>query len=117
MAQSITLTATSSTVVTSPSAMVLDPTKRSTTVMLTTVYGSTNATVQVEYSLDDPTIPGGPASTWALLSSATAMASSQANGLSWTVLSPIGQVRVNSTSLSSAPYSVYTLKALQSITA
>lgn len=117
MAQSITLTATSSLVVTTPSAMVLDPTKRSTTAVLTSVFGSTGSTVQVEFSLDDPSIPGGPASTWALLSSAGAMASSQVNGLSWTVLSPIAQLRINSTSLSSAPYTVFTLKALQSVTA
>lgn len=118
MAQSISITASSvATTAVTPGALVLDPTKRSTTVMLTTVIGSSNATVQVEYSLDDPTIPGGPATTWALLSSATAIPSSQSNGLSWTVLSPIAQVRVNSTSGSSGTVPVFTLKALQAITA
>jgi hypothetical protein len=119
MAQSVSITA--STIVTgavTPGVLVLDPTKRSTTVLLTTVIGSSNATVQVEYSLDDPTIPGGPVTTWALLSSATAIASSNSNGLSWTVLSPIAQVRVNSTSGSTGTtVPTFTLKALQSITA
>ncbi len=118
MARSVSVTA--STIVTgaaTPGYIALDPAMRSTNLMLTTVIGSSNATVQVEYSLDDPSIPGGATATWALLSSATAMASSQTNGLSWTVLSPIAQVRINSTTGSTGTAPVFTLKALQSVTA
>jgi len=107
--------------------IVLDPVPKSTTIMLSaTVNGTSNATVQVEYSLDDPSALNAPATTWSLLSSATALpssnigsaASSSPNGLSWTVLSPIGQVRVVSTGGSSGGVgNVYTLKALQSVTA
>ena len=118
MAQSVTVTGSSATgVAATTGVIVLNPVSKSTSLMLTTVIGATLQTVQVEYSLDDPTQLGGPTATWALLSSATGIASSQSNGLSWTVLSPIGQVRINSTSGSTGTASVYTLKALQSVTA
>ena len=112
MALSATLSSSAGT-----SVIVLNPAAKSTTVMLSMgTVGSTGA-VQVDFSLDDPTIPGGPASTWALLSSAAAMLSSNitAAGLVWTVLSPIGQVRINSTANNTS--NTFTLKALQSITA
>ncbi len=120
MAQTVTLsgsTTAAGAAATTPT-IVLNPVSKSTTITLNTVFASTTAgTIRVEYSLDDPTIPGGPATTWALLSSAAAITSSLSDGLSWTVLSPIGQVRLNSTGGSTAGVSVYTLKALQSVTA
>src|SRR5678815_4258243 len=101
MAQSVSVATSTSAAVTAQ--LVLNPLMRSTTVILTgTGATSSNSTVQLETSLTDPSaIPlGGPAATWALLSSATGMASSAvaASGLIYTVLSPIGAVRINSTS-------------------
>ena len=66
--------------------------------------------------LDDPTIPGGPTATWTLLSSGTAIPSSNLTaGLLYTVLTPIAAVRINSTAQIAG--STFTLKALQSVTA
>ena len=100
--------------------LAVNPVARSTTVILSAaVTSSTAGTGYVEYSLDDPSIPGGPAMTWALLSSATALLSSviSAAPYSWTILSPIGALRVNSTGGSTGGVTVFTMKALQSITA
>jgi len=104
----------------SSGVLALNPVAKTTTVMLSaTVVSTTAGTVYVEYSLDDPSIPGGPTATWALLSSVTALVSSvvAAAPYSWTVLSPIAAVRINSTGGSTGGVSVYTLKALQSVTA
>lgn len=120
MAQSITVTGGTAAATAVTGAIALDPTKRSTTVMLSaTALSTTAGAVSVEFSLDDPSIPGGPTATWALLSSAVGIASSlvAATPLSWTVLSPIAQVRVNSTTGSTGAGVTFVLKALQSITA
>lgn len=108
MAQSVTLSSVGT------AAMVLNPLAKSTTVQLTV---PSSGVCQIEVSLDDPSIPGGPTSTWTLLSSATAMPSSTvgAAGLLYTVLSPVGQVRLNSTAVITG--GTFTLKALQSVTA
>lgn len=109
MAQSITLSSLGT------AAMVLNPVSRSTTVMLTVTGGTSLSVVTVEMSLDDPTIPGGPTTTWSPLSSGAAMLSSAlTSGLVYTVLSPIGQVRINSSLNTST---VYTLKTLQAVSA
>jgi hypothetical protein len=108
MALSATLSSTNGT-----AAITLNPLAKSTTVMLTGLTAATSGAVQIDMSLDDPTIPGGPTTTWAVLSSGAAMLSSNVTSLVYTVLSPIGQVRVNS----SANNNTWTLKALQSITA
>lgn len=107
--------------------IVLNPVAKSTTVILSvlTSASTTQGLVSVEYSLDDPTITPTPTTVWSLLSSAAAIASSVIAGgspatgsLSWTVLSPIAQVRINSTAGSTGVGPpTYTLKALQSITA
>ena len=112
MAQSVSLSSVGT------ATIVLNPVAKSTTVLLTTTVGSSLSTIQVDFSLDDPTIPGGPTTTWALLSSAATMSTSlmSANPLSYTVLSPIGQVRLNSTA-NAGSSAVFTLKALQSVTA
>lgn len=121
MAQSLTVTGSTSATGAASGTMVLNPVSKSTTVILTATTNSTTAgTVNVDYSVDDPTILGGPTTTWALLSSAAAITSSQVEitPLSWTVLSPIGQLRIRSTSGSTGTGpAVYTLKALQSVTA
>ncbi len=109
MAQSVSLSTTGT------ATMFLNPVAKSTTVLLSASIQSSVSVVQVELSLDDPTIPGGPSATWALLSSATAMSSFSA-GLVYTVLSPIGGLRLNSTSMAGSS-TTYTLKALQSVTA
>lgn len=106
MAQSVTLSSAGT------AAMVLNPVLKSTTVVLTPATAGSTGAVQVDFSLDDPTIPGGPTTTWALLSSGAAMLSSNVTNLTYTVLSPIGQVRINS----SANNTTWTLKALQSVT-
>lgn len=120
MAQSITVTGGTAAAITSSGTIVLNPVARSTTVMLSaTVTSTTAGAARVDFSLDDPTIPGGPTATWVQLSSAAINSSLiAATPLAWTVLSPIGMVRVVSTtgSTGSAPDS-FVLKALQSITA
>ncbi len=118
MAQTLTVSASTGATVASVGAMVLNPVSKSTTVLLTATAGSSSYAL-VEYSLDDPTLLGGPAATWAPLSSATLSSSVIAAApMSWTVLSPIGQLRINSTTGStSATVATYTIKALQSVTA
>lgn len=110
MAQSVTLSSAGT------ATIMLNPVAKSTTVMLTQTLGSSQAVVQLDLTLDDPTAPGGPTLTWALLSSAAAMGSSLTGaGLVYTMLSPIGGVRINSSTLAGG--AVFTLKALQSVTA
>ena len=108
MAQSVTLSSAGT------AAMVLNPVSKSTTVLLS---AASSGTVSVEMSLDDPTIPGGPTATWAVISSAAQMNSSNitTGALVYTVLSPIAQVRLNCSSNAGA--GTFTLKALQSISA
>lgn len=109
MAQSVTLSSVGT------ATIVLNPVSKSTTVICSVSVQSSLSVVQVEMSLDDPTILSGPTATWALLSSATAM-SSFSGGLAYTVLSPIAQVRLNSSTVT-ASSAIWTLKALQSVTA
>jgi|SRR5712671_332461 len=107
MAQSVTLSSAGT------ATMILNPVSKSTTVILT---NPASGTASIELTLDDPTIVGGPSLTWALLSSAAQMISSNATGsVVYTVLSPIGGVRINCSS--NAGGGLFTLKALQSITA
>lgn len=118
MAQSVTIL--TSTTPPSPGVIVLNPVAKSTTVTLTstTAAGSSNATVQIEMSLDDPSALGFTSATWTMLSSGTAMTASAAvSGLTYTVLSPIAQVRVNSTAGSTTTSYSFKLTALQSVTA
>ena len=120
MAQSITVTGGTAAANAVTGVIVLNPVAKSTTVQLSaTALSTTAGTVQVEMSLDDPSQFGGPTTTWSLLSSATAIASSlvAATPLTYTVLSPIGQVRINSTTGSTGAGVTYVLKALQSVTA
>ena len=112
MAQSVTLSSVGT------ATMFLNPVAKSTTVLLSASLASTIGVVQIEVSLDDPTILGGPSATWALLSSATAMVGTATVALSalYTVLGPVGGVRLNSSTVTTSS-ATFTLKALQSVTA
>lgn len=112
MAQSITYNSSAG----AGTAIVLNPVARTTMVMANVNTTTSTGVYQIEVSLDDPTIVGGPTATWALLSSASAMTSSQATSLIYTVLTPIAQVRINSTAFDKTQTGI-TLKALQSVTA
>jgi len=93
--------------------IALNPVAKSTTFLLT---AATSGAVQLDMSLDDPSAFNAATTTWALLSSAASINSSNlANGLIYTVLSPVGMVRINSTALVAG--GSYTLKVLQSVTA
>ena|SRR5215469_2936908 len=109
MAQSVTLSSAGT------ATMVLNPVAKATTVILTVTSGSSNATVQIEGSVADPTQPGGPSAIWGTISSGTAMLSSQITSLVYTVASPICQLRINSTLLSSQ--ASFAMQALQAVTA
>src|SRR5215475_12883180 len=107
MAQSVTLSSSTGTAV-----LALNPVAKSTTVLFTVGTSGSTGAVQIDMSVDDPSIPGGPTTTWALLSSGAAMLSSNiTQGLVYTVLSPVGQVRINSTANNTT--NTFTLKALQ----
>ncbi len=100
--------------------IILNPVSKSTFVQLTASASTTiNALIQV--TLDDPTITPSPTLSWSALSSAIAQSTATgelANGLTYTVLTPIGGLRLSSTTfLSSVGGAVLTLKALQSVTA
>ena len=111
MAQSVTLSSVGT------ATMVLNPLAKSTTVLLSqATTGSSVSLVSIEMSLDDPTISGGPTATWAVLSSGANMSSSTDLALVYTVLSPVGMVRLKSSTLVASSGS-WTLKALQSVTA
>jgi hypothetical protein len=94
--------------------IILDPVRSTTSVQVTLSSASSGA-FQVEVSLDDPSLVGGPTATWSPLSSGLGMVSSNVvgNGLLYTVLSPLGGVRINS----SSNVGTITLKAHQSVTA
>jgi 6-phosphogluconolactonase (cycloisomerase 2 family) len=111
MAQSVTFNSSTGT-----AAMVLNPVAKTTTVIATVNTATSTGVYQIEMSLDDPSIFGGPTATWVLLSSGTAMTSSQATSLVYSVLSPVAQVRINSTAFDKGQTGI-TLKALQSVTA
>lgn len=93
-------------------AIVLDPVKRTTTVQVTATSAS-SATLFVQYSLDDPTVTPAPTMTWANLSSAIASSAAGDVGQLYSVLSPLGALRISSSTFTSG---TQTLKALQAIT-
>lgn len=109
MTQSITLSSVGT------ATLVLNPVAKATTVMVSASVQSSLSTVTVEMSLDDPSAPGAATTTWVALSSATAM-SSFSGGYVYSVLSPMAQVRLNSTAMT-ASSATFTLKALQAVTA
>lgn len=110
MAQAVTLSSVGT------ASMVLNPVSKSTTVLISASVASSLTTCVVEMSLDDPTIPGGPTATWAVLSSAILGTSAVVAAATYTILSPVGMVRINSTTVT-ASSATWTLKALQSVQA
>src|SRR5512143_108410 len=112
MAQSVTLSSAGFS-----AGLTLNPVSKATTLQLT-VSSSAVATFDLWLTLDDPTTTPAPTMAWSLLSSAAAITSSNnlfGIGYVLTVLAPIGGVRIGS-STNAAP-TVFTLKALQSVTA
>jgi len=118
MAQSVTITVSTAATTQTLGTLILNPVAKSTTVLWTATSGS-SAYALLEMSLDDPSLFGGPSATWAPLSSATISSSNvAATPLTYTVLSPVGGVRINSTTGSTgATAATFTLKALQAVTA
>lgn len=92
--------------------IILDPVKRTTTVQVTATAAS-SATLFVQYTLDDPTITPAPTITWSNLSSAIASSAAGDVGQIYSVLSPLGGLRLSSSTYTSG---TQTLKALQSPT-
>lgn len=96
-------------------AIILDPVKKATTIQLTATSGS-SGTNFIQYTLDDPTAQPTPTVTWANLSSAiasSAVDTTVPGGVIVTVLSPLGGLRISSSTYTSGTIS---LKALQTIT-
>jgi hypothetical protein len=94
--------------------IVLDPKAKSTTVMLS-ASASSSANLTIQATLDDPSAVPAPTLTWAAISSAISSSAAEGVGVMYTVVSPLGGVRLNSTAVSAT--TTVTLKALQSVTA
>lgn len=94
-------------------AIILNPTAKATTVQLT-VSATSSSNLYVMYTLDDPTTTPAPTVTWAALSSNISSSAAEGIGVTYTVLSPLGGLRLSSTAVTST---TLTLKALQSVTA
>jgi len=108
MAQTITLSSVGT------AQMVLNPVAKSTTFLLTSGTASSLGTAVIDISLDDPSSYPAPTMTWATISSATLGSSVVTVAVTYTVLSPVGAARINSTTTGAG---TWTLKALQSVTA
>ena len=107
MAQSVSLSSIGT------AAMALNPVAKTTTLILTGLTAASTGTVQIDISLDDPSIVGGPTATWATASSGAAMLSSNVTTLVYSILSPVAQARIQSSAINNT----WTLKALQSVVA
>lgn len=96
--------------------IMLNPVFKTTTIQITASSGSSGSNIFAQYTLDDPTSTPAPTISWANLSSAIATSSGidLAGGVLYTVLSPLGGLRLSSTTAVSG---TITLKALQSVTA
>lgn len=112
MAQTVTLSSVGT------ATIILNPVAKSTTVALSASVASSLTVAQIDMTLDDPTTTPAPTIQWVLLSSAAAMVGSSVTVLQavYTVLSPIGGVRINSTTVT-ASSATFTMKVLQSVTA
>lgn len=109
MARTVTLSSAGT------ATIILDPVPRTTSVQVSASLASTSTTVLVEVTLDDPSAPNAPTPAWTTLSSAIIGSSVVVAGAFYTVLSPIGGVRLNSTGVVGSS-AAWTLKALQSVT-
>ncbi len=113
MAQSTTLSSAGFSV-----PIILDPKLKTTTVQLTVASGTTagSSLTFIQFTLDDPTTTPAPTISWAPLSSSvtsSGLDTSAGGGLIYTVLSPLGGLRLGSSGTVSG---TITLKSLQSIT-
>ena len=97
-------------------AIYLNPVSKSTTVLISASVASSLTHAVVEMTLDDPTTVPAPTVTWAPISSAIIGSSVVVAAPTYTILSPIGGVRINSSTVT-ASSATWTLKALQSVTA
>ena len=109
MAQTVTLSSAGT------ATIALDPVAKSTTVQVSLTAGSSGGFVAVELTLDDMSATPAPTVVWTLLSSAAGQTSSTFTNQLFTVMSPIGGVRLNSSGLGNV--TGLTLKTLQSVTA
>lgn len=99
-------------------AIILNPVLKSTTVALTVNSGSSGITT-IQATLDDPTTTPAPTMQWFSLSSAIVSSGIDGVGQMYTVLSPLGGVRLATaiSSVGGAYTTTATLKALQSVSA
>lgn len=95
-------------------AILLNPVSKSTTVQITVASASSGSNIYVQYTLDDPSTTPAPTVTWAPISSAMVSSNVDGVGVMYTVLSPLGGLRLSSTTTVTG---TVTLKALQSVTA
>ncbi len=95
--------------------IMLDPVPKSTTIQVTVASGSSGSNIFAQFTLDDPSAPGTTV-TWSNLSSAIVSSNADLNGAgaTYTMLSPVGGLRLSSTT---AVTGTVTLKALQAVTA
>ena len=107
MAQTVTLSSVGT------ATIVLDPVPRTTSVQISASAVSSLSTCLVEVSLDDPSTTPAPTMAWSALSSAMLGSSVIVAAAFYTVLAPVGAVRINSTTAGVT----WTLKTLQSVTA
>jgi hypothetical protein len=100
-------------------AIVLNPVSKATTLQLTVSSSAGAGVMDIQMTLDDPSTTPAPTITWSIISSAAAIATgtgiADVGGLVYTVVTPIGGVRLHSTA--NATPVTGTLKALQSVTA
>lgn len=110
MAQTVTLSSVGT------ATIILDPVPRTTSVQLSASVASSLTSAIIEVTLDDPTQTPAPTLAWTLLSSSPIVGSSVVVATAfYTVMSPIGGVRINSTTVT-ASSATWTLKTLQAIT-
>jgi len=100
-------------------AVVLNPVAKATTLQLTVSSSAGAGVMDIQMTLDDPSTTPAQTLTWSIISSAAAIATgtgiADVGGLTYTVVTPIGGVRLHSTA-NATPVTA-TLKALQSVTA
>ena len=94
--------------------IILNPNAKSTTVLLS-ASATSSGNCSIQMTLDDPSTTPAPTITWAAVSSAISSSAVEVvGGVIYTILSPIGGVRILSTAVTTT---TLTLKALQSVTA
>lgn len=109
MAQTVTLSSVGT------ATIILDPIPRTTSVQISASVASSLTTCLVEVTLDTPGTTPAPTIAWTALSTAILGSSVVVAGAFYTVLAPIGGVRINSSTVT-ASSATWTLKTLQSVT-